>query len=139
MKKRSIGVTVFGLSLLLFPVMAVVKLITVCQMSLRLSNTATEYYKTGYPHPLSALFVFVASIVLVICILKLMKWAYYVLLVTSVLVIIKDVYGLISMFRSVLSGGAVVGVWFIEPVVILFYFTAIIYFFTRSKVKEQFE
>jgi len=139
-KKRSIGVTIFGISLLYFPLMQVIKFIKVCQYSSKLQGILVKpsFSKIAYKSPLMTLLFFVIVSVLVFGILSFKKWAYYMLIVIASLAVIQNVYDLFIKLNYIRNGVRVKPTLLIEAAILLIYFATMIYYFTRSKVKEQF-
>lgn len=141
-KNRSKGVTLFGISLLYFPIMAIVKFAKVYQYGLQNPQNKTLLFKYAYPSPVFAVLLFVGFIILAIGILKLKKIAYYILLGVASLGIFSILYKNATRFSYLFSSEShSTHVWpvFIEIIVSLLYFIAIVYFFTLPKVKEQFK
>lgn len=133
-KAWSIGIKVFGLTLLYFPVRGLERFPR--HFSMPLSVTLNELY----PNPTIHFLFLGISIVAIIGIFTKEKWAYIFLIIFtlfhllwSISILGKASISFISTFDfQVLLNIKV-------PIIKLYYFLALIYFFSRPQVREQFK
>jgi hypothetical protein len=133
-KVWSFGIKVFGLTLLYFPIRGVERFPR--HLSYPLSMTLSELYPNP---PIHFLFV-VISIIAITGIFMKRKWAYPFLIVFALFHVFWAIWGLAQAAVSYISTlDTHVFLNIKVPAIKLYYFIALIYFFTRPKVREQFK
>ena len=138
-KKRSIGVTLFGFSLLYFPIMEIFKFVYLCLSSYRLREILRPSpLRFFYPSPLVQLLLFTIFLTLSIGIIKLKRQVYYPLIVVAFFAIVAEVYSLIKIFTNIPAGGSFDPISIAEPILISIYFVSLLVFSILIKSEREF-
>ena len=139
-KKRSAGVRIFATSLLYFPIMDIIRFMIMYPVFYK-NMRGTTILRSLYPQPFIGLLLFIIPVVIAIGILRLKKWAYWFLIIFTSFSIIRLLYSLPRLFQEfkyISTSGVMKYLLIGDFIIMLCYFIALFYFFTRSKVKEQF-
>lgn len=133
-KAWSLGIKVFGLTLLYFPIRGVERFPR--HLSLPLSVTLSELYPNP---PIHFLFVVIA-VVAIIGIFMKRKWAYYFLAIFTLFHLLWAISVLAKASISYISTWDPHSLWDLKvPIIKFYYFASLVYFFSRTQVREQFK
>lgn len=130
----SSGIYVFGLSLLYFPIRGLERFPR--HLSYSWSVTLSELY----PNPPVHFLLLIISIIAIFGIFAKRKWAYYFLAAFTLFHLLWAVPGLVKSSINYISA-LDLGVLLNMKVALIkfYYFVALIYFFTRPQVRQQFK
>lgn len=141
MKKRPLFITIISLSLLYFPLKCIWRFIyayfkTYWHHSYLL---LTKIYYALYVHPLVAVTLLLIPLIIILGLMRLKKWAYFLLLFFSIGYFVRLIYSLIERLLEISSLGPQKFLFIGSIVFKLAYFLAITIYLSRPKVRDLFK
>lgn len=140
MLKRPFLLLLSGVTLLYFPAKCVYRFVRAYNTPFWHDITdLTKIYYSLYAHPMVAFLQFFVPLVVVIGIFLLKKWGYYLLMVFSILYSARLFYSLIERIAYASKLGPYKYLLIGTIAFKMLYFLAIIFYFSRPKVRQLFK